>query len=121
MPGNDGLESLIGEEFLLSNSPCLKQGLTNDGTQQIGFKQVYGLWILIGAAIIIGFMIVIGTRIYKTRNGHWHSDAKEDSSQVDKDDYLPPDKSLHAKGISDGSRRRMAELERQESFIMDIH
>ena len=112
----------IGEEFLLSNSPCLKQGLTNDGTQKIGFKQVYGLWIMIGVAIGIGFLIVIGTRIYKTKKGHWHSDEKEESSQDDKDEYLPPEKSVHARGVDDGSRKkRLAELERQESFIMDIH
>ena len=67
-------------------------------------------------------LIVIGTRIYKTKKGHWHSDEKEESSQDDKDEYLPPEKSVHARGVDDGSRKkRLAELERQESFIMDIH
>eukprot|EP00890_Picochlorum_soloecismus_P005115 jgi/Picsp_1/5604/NSC_02963-R1_glutamate delta 2 len=61
----------IGKQYLLSNSPCLEQGLGNDETDQIGFKEVYGLWILVAAAIAIGLCLVIFRRLYKTKKGVW--------------------------------------------------
>lgn len=61
----------IGEQYLLSNSPCLDQGLGSDETDQIGFKEVYGLWILVAAAMALGLCIVILRRMYKTKKGVW--------------------------------------------------
>lgn len=61
----------IGKQYLLSNSPCLKQGLGTDETDQIGFKEVYGLWILVAASVALGLCVVIFRRMYKTKKGVW--------------------------------------------------
>ena len=67
----DGTIKTLGDKFLMNDSPCLNQGINNEEIGQINFTQVYGLWVLIGAAMVTGIGIVILVRIQKNRHGLW--------------------------------------------------
>jgi len=67
----DGTIRGLGDRYLLQDSPCLNQGINNEEIGQITFTQVYGLWVIIGAAMVIGCAIVIIVRFRKNKNGSW--------------------------------------------------
>ena len=76
----DGTIKGLGDRFLLLNSPCLNQGIKGDEIGQINFTQVYGLWVLIAAAMVGGIVIVIIVRTYKNRNGDWSGMPQKSAS-----------------------------------------
>jgi ABC-type amino acid transport substrate-binding protein len=68
----DGTIPEIGDTFLLSNSPCLKDSSAEDEIGQISFAQVYGLWVLLAAGMACGCLIMVCKRFYKwKRNSDW--------------------------------------------------
>ena len=108
----DGTIASIGDRFLLADSPCLTNGLSDDEIGEIGFKQVYGLWVLIACGVVIGVLIMIAVRMYKRRSGAWSSSSgkrqlqtaeshlahkfeRGDSREVGKEDLLRSQSDLH--------------------------
>jgi ABC-type amino acid transport substrate-binding protein len=109
----DGTLASIGDRFLLADSPCLANGFSDDEIGKIGFKQVYGLWVLVAGGVVIGLMIMIAVRIYKRRTGAWsspggkrqlqtseshlaHNFERGDSREVGKEDLLRSQSDLHS-------------------------
>jgi ABC-type amino acid transport substrate-binding protein len=54
------------ENYLLTESPCLNDATSSD-TTSIGFMQVYGLWVMLAAAIGLAVIYVIVYRIWRQR------------------------------------------------------
>ena len=59
-----------GDEFLLSNSPCL-EGSTGSELDQLGFNEVYGLWVLIVASVFVGLVLMLAMRYSYRRDPDW--------------------------------------------------
>lgn len=67
----------LKEEDLLSNlktsyitggeKACQSDGDVNSGTAQISFKDLYGLWVILGAFMLLGFLVMLATRFYHYR------------------------------------------------------
>lgn len=65
------------EKYLLTDSPCLADMSSSD-TTSIGFMQVYGLWVMLAAAIGVAGMYVIGYRAWQRRQPDgWAGDHDE--------------------------------------------
>lgn len=77
----DGTIADIGSKYLLEDSPCLNQGISNEEIGQITFMQVYGLWVLIGAGVVAGLSIVLFLRLYKNKRNSWGS-SEQSKPQV---------------------------------------
>ena len=54
------------ERYLLTDSPCLSD-MTSSDTTSIGFMQVYGLWVMLAAAIALAATYVILYRVWRQR------------------------------------------------------
>ncbi|KAI8104821.1 hypothetical protein M9434_003373 [Picochlorum sp. BPE23] len=104
----DGTIPRIGEDFLLEDSPCLKEGMSGDEISQISFEQVYGLWILIGGGMALGLIVVAGLRVYKSKRDMWVSPT---------DPFQPPRTSSHGWEKGDDREIGTPDLLRKETHI----
>ena len=60
------------DDFLLSDSPCLEGSGGGAELDQLSFRELYGLWVMIVASVAVGLVLVLGKRYHKyRRNPEW--------------------------------------------------
>eukprot|EP01116_Phalansterium_solitarium_P020927 TRINITY_DN634_c1_g1_i8.p1 TRINITY_DN634_c1_g1~~TRINITY_DN634_c1_g1_i8.p1 ORF type:complete len:512 (-),score=176.24 TRINITY_DN634_c1_g1_i8:286-1821(-) len=61
------------ESLAVKYFPSESQCVTDDGVDSVKFVQVFGLWIILGAAIVVAFLMLFIAMIYYRRKSMFHN------------------------------------------------
>ena len=102
-----GMVADYEEKYLLTDSPCLADATTSD-TSSIGFMQVYGLWVMLGASVGLGALYVVAYRIWRRRQPFGWGEPESEKAGV-------PDSRKFARG--DSREVKVSDLQRVETHL----
>lgn len=63
--------SSIVDKYTQDESACLQDSNLSSELDKISFMQIYGLWVILAAAIIVGLVYIIVIRQYNTKKKIW--------------------------------------------------